>query len=137
MGKQAIDTDNHQTAEYLSEVLSIGNASQANTITLDTDGKTATVIKEADGGLETITTTLPCIITTDLRLNEPRYASLPGIMKAKRKPLKKISIDDLDVAINSNFEMLEFQTQPERKAGQILNNLDELMEKLRPVMKTI
>jgi len=137
MGKQAIDTDNHQTAEYLSEVLSIGNASQANTITLDTDGKTVTVIKEADGGLETITTTLPCIVTTDLRLNEPRYASLPGIMKAKRKPLKKISIDDLDVAINSNFEMLEFQTQPERKAGQILDNLDELMEKLRPVMKTI
>jgi electron transfer flavoprotein beta subunit len=137
MGKQAIDTDNHQTAEYLSEVLSIGNASQANTITLDTDGKNVTVIKEADGGLETITTTLPCIVTTDLRLNEPRYASLPGIMKAKRKPLKKISIDDLDVAINSNFEMLEFQTQPERKAGQILDNLDELMEKLRPVMKTI
>lgn len=137
MGKQAIDTDNHQTAEYLSEILGIGNASQANTITLDAESKTVKVVKEADGGLETITTTLPCVITTDLRLNEPRYASLPGIMKAKRKPLKKMSISDLGVDINNNFEMLEFQTQPERKAGQILNNLDELMDKLRPVMKTI
>jgi electron transfer flavoprotein beta subunit len=137
MGKQAIDTDNHQTAEYLSELLNIGNASQANTIDLDVDNNIATVKKEADGGLETVKTSLPCVITTDLRLNEPRYASLPGIMKAKRKPLKKIDIKDLNIEIQSNFEMLEFNTQPERKAGQILENLDALMDKLRPVMKTI
>jgi len=137
MGKQAIDTDNHQTSEYLSELLNIGNASQANTIDLNADNNTVTVKKEADGGLETITTSLPCVISTDLRLNEPRYASLPGIMKAKRKPLKKISIDDLNINIKSNFEMIEFNTQPERKAGQILDNLDALMDKLRPVMKTI
>jgi electron transfer flavoprotein beta subunit len=137
MGKQAIDTDNHQTSEYLAELLNIGNASQANNIQLDTDNKTATVKKEADGGLETITTSLPCIVTTDLRLNEPRYASLPGIMKAKRKPLKKINIDDLNIDIKNNFEMIEFNTQPERKAGQIVENLDALMDKLRPVMKTI
>jgi len=137
MGKQAIDTDNHQTSEYLSELLNIGNASQANTIQLDSENNTVTVKKEADGGLETVMTSLPCVITTDLRLNEPRYASLPGIMKAKRKPLKKIDIKDLNVEIKSNFEMIDFNTQPERKAGQILENIDELMEKLRPVMKTI
>jgi electron transfer flavoprotein beta subunit len=137
MGKQAIDTDNHQTSEYLSELLNIGNASQANTIKLNSENNLVTVKKEADGGLETITTSLPCIISTDLRLNEPRYASLPGIMKAKRKPLKKINIEDLNINMKKNFEMLEFNTQPERKAGQILDNLDGLMEKLRPVMKTI
>jgi len=137
MGKQAIDTDNHQTSEYLSELLGIGNASQANNIQLNPDKQLATVKKEADGGLETITTTIPCVITTDLRLNEPRYASLPGIMKAKRKPLKKISLDELGVIVKSNFEMIEFNTQPERQAGQIVDNIDELMEKLAPVMKTI
>jgi electron transfer flavoprotein beta subunit len=137
MGKQAIDTDNHQTSEYLSELLNIGNASQANNIELNIDKKIATVKKEADGGLETIETSLPCVISTDLRLNEPRYASLPGIMKAKRKPLKKINIEELGIDIKSNFEMIEFRTQPERKAGQILDNLDALMDKLRPVMKTI
>lgn len=107
MGKQAIDTDNHQTSEYLSELLNIGNASQANTITLDSKNNLVTVKKEADGGLETMTTSLPCIISTDLRLNEPRYASLPGIMKAKRKPLKKINIEDLNINMKKNFEMLE------------------------------
>lgn len=137
MGKQAIDTDNHQTSEYLSELLNMGNASQANTIDIDTDKQVAIVKKEADGGIETIETPLPCVISTDLRLNEPRYASLPGIMKAKRKPLKKVSIDDLGINVVSNFEMLEFNTQPERQAGQILDNLDALMDKLRPVMKTI
>jgi electron transfer flavoprotein beta subunit len=137
MGKQAIDTDNHQTSEYLSEMLNIGNASQANTISLNPDENTIVVKKEADGGLETVTMPLPCVITTDLRLNEPRYASLPGIMKAKRKPLKKINIEDLGISIVSNFEMIEFNTQPERKAGQILEDLDTLMDKLRPVMKTI
>jgi electron transfer flavoprotein beta subunit len=137
MGKQAIDTDNHQTAEYLSEMLNIGNASQANTISLDEGNNVVTVKKEADGGIETVTTTLPCVITTDLRLNEPRYASLPGIMKAKRKPLKKIDLSDLNIDFKSNFEMIEFQTQPERKAGQIVDSLEVLMDKLRPVMKTI
>ena len=137
MGKQAIDTDNHQTAEYLAEILDIGNASQANTIDLNTDNKTATVKKEADGGLETITTNLPCVITTDLRLNEPRYASLPGIMKAKRKPLKVMSLSDLNITLNKNFEMIDFRTQPERKAGQIIDNVDSLVDKLRSELKTI
>jgi electron transfer flavoprotein beta subunit len=137
MGKQAIDTDNHQTSEYLAEMLNIGNASQANTISLNADEKTVSVKKEADGGLETVSTTLPCIITTDLRLNEPRYASLPGIMKAKRKPLKKIDFEDLNINVDKNFDMMEFRTQPERKAGQIIDSIDSLMDKINPIIKTI
>jgi len=137
MGKQAIDTDNHQTAEYLAELLKIGNASQANTIDLDIDNKIATVKKEADGGLETVSTSIPCVITTDLRLNEPRYASLPGIMKAKRKPLKKINIADLNIESSKNFEMLSFDTQPEREAGQIIDNVDSLLDKISSELKTI
>merc|ERR1711982_38282 len=84
MGKQSIDTDNHQTSEFLAELLNMGNASQANTITIENDNKRVTVIKEVDGGLQTLSLQIPCVISTDLRLNEPRYASLPGIMKAKR-----------------------------------------------------
>jgi len=137
MGKQAIDTDNHQTAEYLAEMLNLGNASQANTIDLNEDEKIAIVKKEADGGLETVKTSMPCVITTDLRLNEPRYASLPGIMKAKRKPLKTIDFSELDITINKNFEMLEFQTQPERQAGEILDNVDMLLDKISSEIKTI
>ena len=137
MGKQAIDTDNHQTSEYLAEMLNVGNASQANTISLNSEDKTVVVKKEADGGIETVTMPLPCVITTDLRLNEPRYASLPGIMKAKRKPLKTIELSDLNIEINNNFEILEFRTQPEREAGQILDNIDTLIDKLSPIVKTI
>lgn len=137
MGKQAIDTDNHQTAEFLAEIMNIGNASQANAISLNEQKNVLTVKKEADGGLETISTPLPAVVTTDLRLNEPRYASLPGIMKAKRKPLKKISLSDLALNTKTNFNVLEFRTQPERKAGQILENLDLLMDVLKPIVKTI
>jgi electron transfer flavoprotein beta subunit len=137
MGKQAIDTDNHQTAEFLAEIMNIGNASQANTISLNEQKNVLTVKKEADGGLETISTPLPAVVTTDLRLNEPRYASLPGIMKAKRKPLKKISLSDLALNTKINFKILEFRTQPERKAGQILENLDLLIDVLKPIVKTI
>ena len=83
MGKQAVDDDSHQVAELLAEYLNYGQATQANKITVADN--VATVVREADGGLETIKVKMPCIVTTDLRLNEPRYASLPGIMKAKKK----------------------------------------------------
>lgn len=137
MGKQAIDTDNHQTAEYLSERLNIGNASQANSIEINEEKNTAIVKKEVDGGLETISLALPCIITADLRLNEPRYASLPGIMKAKRKPLKLIDLSSLELNTNSNFEILGVNTPTKRKMGIILKNTDELIEKLHSEIKTI
>jgi electron transfer flavoprotein beta subunit len=137
MGKQAIDTDNHQTAEYLSEKLNIGNASQANSIDIDKEKNIAIVKKEVDGGLETISLALPCIITTDLRLNEPRYASLPGIMKAKRKPLKLIDLSSLQLNTNSNFEILSVNTPTKRKVGSIVKTTDELIEKLHSEIKTI
>jgi electron transfer flavoprotein beta subunit len=130
MGKQSIDTDNHQTAEYLAEIMGVGNASQANKITIK-DGK-AIVIKEADGGLETIELDMPCVISTDLRLNQPRYPSLPGIMKAKRKPLKKINIEDLGVEPNTSLiNILNVREQSKREAGIILKNIDDLLNHIK------
>jgi electron transfer flavoprotein beta subunit len=137
MGKQAIDTDNHQTAEFLSEKLNIGNASQANTINVNIDKKTVEVIKEVDGGLETVLLELPCLISTDLRLNEPRYASLPGIMKAKRKPIKIINTSDLNINVPENIKILSVKTQMTKKSGSILKNVDELLNKLHTETKLI
>jgi electron transfer flavoprotein beta subunit len=131
MGKQAIDTDNHQTSEYLAELLNIGNASQANTITINKENKEVIVKKEVDGGLQTISLSLPCIISADLRLNEPRYASLPGIMKAKRKPLEIIDAKNLNINVNNNTNILNMRLQETRKAGSILKNIDELLEKIK------
>jgi len=136
MGKQAIDTDNHQIAEYLAELLNIGNASQANNIKLNPNEKKAIVKKEVDGGLEEISLTMPCIITTDLRLNEPRYASLPGIMKAKRKPLSIINASDLDITCSNNIQILDLNLQTSRQAGSILKNVDELLIKIESKIKS-
>jgi len=130
MGKQSIDTDNHQTSEYLAEMLNVGNASQANTITIKDNQ--AIVKKESDGGLETVKLNLPCIISTDLRLNQPRYPSLPGIMKAKRKPLKKIDITDLNIDCdNVGIEIINVREQEEKKAGKRVKDVDELLENLK------
>jgi electron transfer flavoprotein beta subunit len=130
MGKQSIDTDNHQTAEHLAEIMNVGNASQANKITIK-DGK-AIVIKEADGGLETVELDMPCVISTDLRLNQPRYPSLPGIMKAKRKPLQKISIEDLGIKVDKSLiNILSVREQSKRKAGIILKDVDDLLNHIK------
>jgi electron transfer flavoprotein beta subunit len=130
MGKQSIDTDNHQVSEYLSEKMGIGNASQANTISIEDN--CAIVKKEADGGLETVKLSLPCIISTDLRLNQPRYPSLPGIMKAKRKPLKIVSVKDLDIDNeNVDIEILNLKEQESKQAGMLLKNVDELLNHLK------
>jgi electron transfer flavoprotein beta subunit len=135
MGKQSIDTDNHQTAEFLSELLDVGNASQANKINIDASSRIVTVIKEADGGLETISLKLPCVISTDLRLNEPRYASLPGIMKAKRKKIDIIESTDLSIPKNKNISILNVKLQIAKTAGIILKNVDELLEKIATDIK--
>jgi len=137
MGKQSIDTDNHQTAEYLSELMNVGNASQANTITISENKKAVKVIKEVDGGLETIELDLPCVISTDLRLNEPRYASLPGIMKAKRKPLNTISASDFKISADSKVCISDIRLQAGRVAGSILKNVDELLGKIGPQIKSL
>jgi electron transfer flavoprotein beta subunit len=137
MGKQAIDTDNHQMSEYLAEKLNMGSASQANTVTVNLEDKSVTVIKESEGGLETVSTTLPCIISTDLRLNEPRYASLPGIMKAKRKKLAIKNVSEMNIDVQNNVTIVKLETQPERQAGSLLENVDELIDKLTNESKSL
>lgn len=135
MGKQAIDDDSHEVCEMLAEMLGWGQATQANTVTID--GSTATVVREADGGLETVELDLPGIITTDLRLNEPRYASLPGIMKAKRKPLKEIETAGLGLDLSNSLELLKLEIPAAKSAGEILPDVAALVEKLRTEAKVI
>lgn len=135
MGKQAIDDDSNQAAQLLAEYLGWGQATFANTVTIE-DQK-ATVIREADGGLETVACELPCIITTDLRLNEPRYASLPGIMKAKRKPLKETSLAELGVEVTPYVIVKALEEPPTKAAGQIVADVNTLVDKLQNEAKAL
>ena len=128
-GKQAIDNDMNATAQMLSAILGWSQATFASEITLL--DKTAQVTREVDGGLQTIEVTLPSIISVDLRLNEPRYASLPNIMKAKKKPLEIISPDDLNVDVSPRLTILKTEEPSERSAGIILESIDELAEKIK------
>ena len=135
MGKQAIDDDSNQAAQILAELMDWGQATFANTIVFD--GRMATVVREADGGLETVSTTLPAVITTDLRLNEPRYASLPGIMKAKKKPLEEIDIATLGVDLGLKVKLVGFEEPAAKKAGQKVADVATLMEKLKTEAKVL
>ncbi|KNC83294.1 electron transfer flavoprotein subunit beta [Sphaeroforma arctica JP610] len=129
-GKQAIDGDNNQTAQMTAGILGWPQATYASEVTVDADG--TKVVREIDGGLETITTSLPAVISADLRLNEPRYATLPNIMKAKKKKIdSSISLADLGVEANKRVTVLEV-TEPEaRKAGIMVADVDELVSKLK------
>jgi electron transfer flavoprotein beta subunit len=122
-------------AQILAELLGYGQATFANVITLEA-GK-ATVVREADGGLETVSTTLPAVITTDLRLNEPRYASLPGIMKAKKKPLDEVDIGSLGVDIAAKVKTIAFEEPAAKKAGQKVADVATLVTKLKTEAKAI
>lgn len=135
LGKQAIDGDNNQTGQMLSAILDLPQATFASKLVIE--GQTANVTREIDGGLQTIKVNLPAIVTTDLRLNEPRYASLPGIMKAKRKPLKVINYNDLGCELIQNCQILNVKTQPPRQMGSILKNVDSLIDKIQSDIKTI
>jgi electron transfer flavoprotein beta subunit len=135
MGKQAIDDDANQAGQLVAEHLGWGQATFANTVTIE-DGK-ATVIREADGGLETVAMALPAVITTDLRLNEPRYASLPGIMKAKRKPLEEIAADSLGVDLAPRVVIKGLEEPPAKSAGEIVADVDALLDKLKNEAKAI
>lgn len=135
MGKQAIDGDNHQVAEMLSELWGVGQATQANTVTIN--DRVATVVREADGGLETLAVDLPCVITTDLRLNEPRYASLPGIMKAKKKPLDVLAFSQLAIEHQPQIKVKKLSYPETRKSGQRLSSVAELVSKLKNEAKVI
>ncbi|MGR3368769.1 MAG: electron transfer flavoprotein subunit beta/FixA family protein [Sagittula sp.] len=128
-GKQAIDNDLGATGQMLSALLGWSQAMYANTV--DVDGDHAVVTREVDGGLQTIKVKMPTIISTDLRLNEPRYASLPNIMKAKKKPLDEKTAADLGVDVAPRLEIVK-TTEPEaRQAGEMVGSVDELVAKLK------
>ncbi|MCB1692785.1 MAG: electron transfer flavoprotein subunit beta/FixA family protein [Pseudomonadales bacterium] len=134
-GKQAIDGDNAQTGQMLAALCGYPQATFANKLDLGDDS--ATVTREIDGGLETITVKLPAVVTTDLRLNEPRYASLPNIMKAKKKPVDIYTPEDLGVDMTPRVKTLKVSPPPERKAGIIVGSVEELVDKLKNEAKVI
>ncbi len=128
VGKQAIDDDANQTGQMLAALLGWAQATFASKLEMNGDG---TVTREIDGGLQTIKTKLPMVVTTDLRLNQPRYASLPNIMKAKKKPLDVKTPADLAVDVSSRLEIIKTVEPEKRKAGQILGSVAELVDKLK------
>jgi electron transfer flavoprotein beta subunit len=135
LGKQAIDDDSNQTGQMLASLLGWPQATFASKVVLE-DGK-ATVTREVDGGLETLSLTLPAIITTDLRLNEPRYVTLPNIMKAKKKPLETVKPEDLGVDVTSRLKTLKVVEPAKRSAGIKVPDVATLVDKLRNTAKVI
>ena len=135
MGKQAIDDDMNATGQMLSAMLNWGQATFASK--LEIKNKKIKVSREIDGGIENIEVNLPAIVTTDLRLNEPRYASLPNIMKAKRKPIDEIRVEDLNIDIEPRLEILKVEEPKSREAGIMVKSVDEMIEKLKNEAKVI
>nr|GMD69799.1 electron transfer flavoprotein subunit beta, mitochondrial [Ipomoea batatas] len=137
LGKQAIDDDCNQTGQMVAGLLQWPQGTFASKVVLDKEKQVATVDREVDGGIETLSLDLPAVITTDLRLNQPRYATLPNIMKAKSKPIKKITPEELNVEIKSDMEIVQVSEPPKRKAGIILSSVDELVDKLKNEARVI
>jgi len=135
VGKQAIDDDANQTGQMLAALLGWPQGTFASTLEPG-DGK-ATLVREVDDGLQTIQVNLPAVISTDLRLNEPRYASLPNIMKAKKKPVDIMSPDDLGVDVSPRIETIKVVEPPKREAGEIVADAAALVDKLRNEAKVI
>ena len=136
MGKQAIDDDCNQTGQIVATLLNYPQATFASELKKNEDG-TLNVTREVDGGLQTVALALPAVVTTDLRLNEPRYASLPNIMKAKKKPLDILTPDDLGVDLNATVSTLKVEPPAEREAGIKVESVEELVEKLKNEAKVI
>jgi electron transfer flavoprotein beta subunit len=135
LGKQAIDDDSNQTGQMVASLLDIPQATFASKVVV-ADGK-ATVTREVDGGLETIALTLPAVITTDLRLNEPRYVTLPNIMKAKKKTIDIVKPEDLGVDIAPHLKTLKVEDPPKRSAGVLVADVAALVDKLKNEAKVI
>ena len=135
LGKQAIDGDNNQTGQMLAALLNYGQATFASEISID--GDSASVTREIDGGLQTVKVSLPAIITTDLRLNEPRYASLPNIMKAKKKELDVQPIDAMGIDTAPRMELLSVELPASRQEGIKVESVEELVGKLKNEAKVI
>jgi electron transfer flavoprotein beta subunit len=135
MGKQAIDDDSNQTGQMLAALLGWAQATFASKVKAASGS--AEVTREVDGGLETISIKLPAVVTTDLRLNEPRYVTLPNIMKAKKKPLETVQPEALGVDPAPRIKTLKVQEPPKRSAGKLVKSVPELVEKLRSEAKIL
>ena len=135
VGKQAIDDDSNQTGQMLAALLGWGQATFVSKIEIDGENIKAT--REVDGGLETLTVKMPAVVTTDLRLNEPRYASLPNIMKAKKKPIEQVTPADLGVDPSNRLQVLKVSEPPTREAGVKVSDVSDLVDKLRNTAKVI
>ncbi|KAI0811637.1 electron transfer flavoprotein, beta subunit [Xylaria sp. FL0064] len=131
LGKQSIDDDAAQTGQMLAGLLGWAQATQASRVEFTGDGNSVEITKEVDGGVETVRAKLPMVITTDLRLNEPRYASLPNIMKAKKKPLVKMSLSDLGVANERKLKVVKVTEPPARQGGGKVEDVDGMISKLK------
>ncbi len=135
LGKQSIDSDNNQTGQMLGALLDMPQGTFASEVKVE--GDKVNVTREVDGGLQTVALNLPAIVTTDLRLNEPRYASLPNIMKAKKKPLDVKTPADLGVELKAHTRLLKVTPPAERQAGIRVSSVDELVDKLKNEAKVI
>lgn len=137
LGKQAIDSDDNQVGQMLAGVLNWPQATFASQVTLDESRKSVQVVREVDGGLETLQLPLPAVITTDLRLNEPRYARLPDIMKARKKSIEVLPLDELHINMSSQLEILEIEEPEQRSGATMLSSVDALIDQLKTVDKVI
>ncbi len=135
LGKQSIDGDNNQTAQMLGALAGMPQGTFASEVAVD--GDKLSVTREVDGGLQTVSLNLPAVVSTDLRLNEPRYASLPNIMKAKKKPLDVLTPADLGVEVTSHLTQVSVEPPAERQAGIKVEDVDQLVDKLKNEAKVI
>ena len=135
LGKQSIDSDNNQTGQMLAALTGMPQGTFASNVSVE--GNKVNVIREVDSGLQTVSLSLPAIVTTDLRLNEPRYAKLPDIMKAKRKPLDVKPAADFGVDLTPRTKVIKVTPPAQRQAGIIVSSIDELVEKLKNEAKVI
>lgn len=137
MGKQAIDDDNNQVGQMLAALLSWPQCTFASAVKILEGGTAVEVTREIDGGLEILSAALPAVITTDLRLNTPRYASLPNIMRAKQKPLTTLTLEELSVNTETAFEVLSVAAPKTRKTGVMVDSVNDLLDKLKNEAKVI
>ena len=135
MGKVGIDGDHNQTGQMFAALTQLPQATFASKVEID--GNNVQVTREIDGGLETLVAEMPAVITTDLRLNDPRYASLPNIMKAKRKPLEELSLEELGVDVETKVNTIKVESPPERQEGVKVETVDQLVDKLKNEAKVI
>lgn len=137
LGKQSIDDDSNQTGQMLAAMLDWPQATFASKVEFSEDAASVNVEREVDSGIQTMSCPLPAVITADLRLNEPRYATLPNIMKAKKKPLEKIPAESFGIDLAPRLQVLSVEEPPVRQAGVKVADVDELLEKLRNEAKVI